>query len=228
MTTVTRSTGPRATTPTSGQEGSRLTGPQLEQLTKSNPRLGELITANPGLGKFLEKNTVSSGPRPGESRTEVAWDFWTHSAKTNQKYGHGLTDEQITNDYIVAFQPSPDAGASVNLGRASFKGHEIVGVYQAGQEMRGRNTAYDGGHLGTFDLVAHGKKGEAAVLGWAIISVGPDGNVRGGGFPTARNGVMVPYQDQKSGDSGGGGEYHGRAARITHGRTDNFVPIVGD
>lgn len=226
MTTVNRSSGTQAAAPASfGNEGPKLSGPQLEQLTKSNPKIAELLKANPGLGKLLEKNTVSSGPRAGEARTEIAWDFWTHSEKTNKKYGHGMTDKQITSDFIIAFQPTPEAGAAVNLGRAAFKGHEIIGVYQAGQQMQGRNTAYDGGHLGSFDLVGHGKKGEPAVVGWVIVSVGEDGNVRGGGYPTTRSGAMVAYQDQKGNESAGG-EYWGRAARINQGATNNYVPLT--
>jgi hypothetical protein len=136
-----------------------------------------------------------------------------------------MTDKQITTDFIIAFQPSPDKKASVKLGGASFPGHEIIGVYQAGQHIPRQHTAYDGGNLGEFDLVAHGEKGKEAVLGWAIVTVGADGNVKGGGYPTTRGGKMVPYQDQK-GAGGGGGEYWGRAARITQGATSNYVPIT--
>ena len=209
---------PAATSPTTS-------GPNLDHLRKSNPKIDALIAEKPGLGKLLAKNSVSSGPREGEARTEIAWSFWTHSEKTNKKYGHGMTDKQITTDYIIAFQPSADANARVNLGRYQQAGQEIIGVYKVGDHVPRLGTAYDGGHLGEFDLVAHGKKGEQAVVGWVIVTVGDDGNVKGGGYPTMRNGQMVPYQDQKGSESAGG-EYWGRSARITHGRNDNYVPIT--
>lgn len=222
--TIGRATGTQAPTgvgaPSEG--GSKL---NLDHLSQSNPKIAQLIKENPGLGKLLERNTVSSGPRAGEVKTEVSWEFWTHSEKTNKKYGHGMTDKQITSDYIVAFQPSPVKGASVNLGNGAIAGHEIIGVYKAGDHIPRKNTAYDGGHLGEFDLKGHGEKGKEAVMGWAIITVTEDGNVRGGGYPTMRGGKLVPYQDQK-GEGGGGGEYWGRAARVTHGQTNNYVPIT--
>ncbi len=213
-----------ASGPSPGPNGA--SGPDLSQLRAANPRIDELIQQNPGLGKLLAKNTVSPGPREGETRTEITWQFWTHSEKTNKKYGHGMSDKQITSDYIVVFQPSPEKDAKVSLGRNQYPGHEIVGVYQTGQHIPRMGTAYDGGHLGEFDVVTHGKKGEKAVLAWAIVTVGEDGNVRGGGYPTSRGGQVVPYQDQKSGTTSAGGEYWGRAARITHGDKNNFVPIT--
>ena len=190
----------------------------------SNPRIDALIQENPGLGKLLQKNTVSSGPRAGQAETEVRWRFWTHSEKTGKQYGHGLTNAQILSDFIICVQPSADANASVTLGRSTFPGCEIIGVYRVSDHLTGHSSASDGGHLGKFDLMAHGNKGDQAVVGWAIVSVGPDGNVRGGGFPTMRGGKMVPYQDQTQ-PGGGGGEYWGRAATITHG-SSNSVPIT--
>ncbi|MDP2343294.1 MAG: hypothetical protein Q8O67_20215 [Deltaproteobacteria bacterium] len=225
MTITTRNAGgPASITPTGepGPGGSKL---NLDHLRQSNPKIDALIKENPGLGKLLEKNTVSKGPREGEARTEVSWSFWTHSEGTNKKYGHGMTDKQIQSDYIIAFQPSTEKGAAVKLGGNQWAGQEIVGVYKAGDQIPRLHTAYDGGNLGEFDLVAHGKKGEQAVLAWAIVSVADDGNVRGGGYPTTRGGAAVPYQDQK-GAGGGGGEYWGRAARVTHGQTNNYVPIT--
>lgn len=226
MTTIRPGTaGTAATTGVNAPGPGSQPGVSLDHLRKSNPKIDQLIKENPGLGKLLAKNPVSAGPREGEAKTEISWSFWTHSEGTNKKYGHGLTDKQVTSDYIVCFQPSPNKEQAVKLGYNSYPGQEIIGVYKAGDHIPKLSTAYDGGHLGEFDLVAHGKKGEQAVLGWAIVSVGEDGNVRGGGFPTARGGKLVPYQDQK-GEGGGGGEYWGRAARVTHGRNDNYVPIT--
>ena len=168
---------------------------------------------------------MSSGPRDGDARTEVTWSFWTHSEKTNTKYGHGMKDAQILSDLIVVMQPSADAKANVKFGYNSFAGQEIVGVYRAGHHVRFPSTAYDGGHLGEFDVVGHGKKGEQAVMSWAIVSLTDTGDVRGGGYPTTRDGKMVPYQDQ-NGAGGGGSEYWGRAARIEHGNANNYVPLT--
>ncbi len=201
-----------------------LSSAQLEQLSQSNPKTEALIKENPGVAKLLARSSVSSGPRPGESRTEIAWGLWTHSEKTNAKYGHGMKDAQIKSDYIVVFQPSADPKASVTLGRNSYPGQEIVGVYKAGDHLR-MNAAYDGGHLGEIDVVGHGKKGEQAVYGWAILGIAEDGRALGGGFPTSRDGKVVAYQDQK-GAGGGGGEYWGRGARVTQGATNNHVPIT--
>lgn len=222
--TIHRAAGTQAPT-TVGAPSAATPGVPLDHLRQSNPKIDALIAEKPGLGKLLAKNTVSAGPREGEARTEIAWSFWTHSEGTNKKYGHGMTDKQITTDYIIAFQPSPDAKASVNLGRGAMAGQEIIGVYKVGDHVPQLHTAYDGGNLGEFDLVAHGKKGEQAVVAWAIVSVGDDGNVKGGGYPTVRQGKIVPYQDQ-SGSESAGGEYWGRAARITHGATNNYVPIT--
>lgn len=198
---------------------------QLSQLKASNPRIDALLKEVPGLAKFLEKNSVSSGPREGDARTEVTWSLWTHSEETNKKYGHGMKDAQILSDLIVVMQPSADEKAGVKFGYNSFAGQEIVGVYRTSDLVARKNTAYDGGHLGEFDVVGHGKKGEKAVMSWAIVSIAENGDVRGGGYPTARGGKIVPYQDQK-GAGGGGGEYWGRAARIEHGKTNNYVPLT--
>lgn len=213
------------TTPPKPATAGGLSEGAVAQLKASNPRFEALLKEVPGLGKFLEKNTVSNGPREGDSRTEVTWSLWTHSEATNKKYGHGMKDEQILSDLIVVMQPSPDAKANVKFGYQSFAGQEIIGVYRTGDLIGRKSTALDGGHLGEFDVVGHGKKGEQAVMAWAIVSIADDGNVRGGGYPTARGGKIVPYQDQK-GAGGGGGEYWGRAARIEHGKTNNWVPLT--
>ncbi len=204
---------------------SGLSSGQLAQLKESNPRIETLLKENPGLGAFLAKNSVSGGPGPNDARTEVTWSFWTHSEKTNGKYGHGMKDAQILSDYIVVIQPSKDPKANVRLGYNSFAGHEIIGVFKTGDHVPRPSSAYDGGHLGEFDVVGHGTKGEQVTMGWAIMSIDGGGNVKGGGYPTTRGGKMVPYQEQK-GAGGGGGEYWGRAARVEHGRTNNWVPIT--
>ncbi len=184
--TISRANGTQA--PASvGAPGAAGPSVNLDHLRKSNPKIEQLIAEKPGLGKLLAKNTVSAGQREGEAKTEIAWSFWTHSEGTNKKYGHGMSDKQITSDYIIAFQPSPDKNASVNLGRGAMAGQEIIGVYKVGDLIRQLHTAYDGGNLGEFDLVGHGKKGEEAILGWAIVTVGDDGTVKGGGTrPCAR------------------------------------------
>ena len=227
ITNLFRSTSTDATKATAAASATKsgLSDGSLKQLSASNPRFDALLKELPGLGKFLEKNSVSPGPRDGEAKTEVTWSVWTHSEQTNKKYGHGMTDKQVLSDLIVVMQPSADPGASVKFGYNSYPGQEIVGVYRTGDVVRNRSSAYDGGHLGEFDVVGHGKKGEQAVMGWAIVSVDDSGNVRGGGYPTARGGKLVPYQDQK-GAGGGGGEYWGRAARIEHGKTNNYVPLT--
>ncbi len=214
-----------ATAATAKPAGGDASDGRLSQLKGSNPRFEALLKEVPGLAKFLEKNSVSSGPREGDVRTEVTWSLWTHSEETGKKYGHGLKDAQILSDLIVVMQPSADAKASVKFGYNKFPGQEIVGVYRAGDLIAQKNTAYDGGHLGEFDVVGHGKKGEQAVMAWAIVSLTDSGDVRGGGFPTARGDKIIPYQDQK-GAGGGGGEYWGRAARIEHGKTNNYVPLT--
>jgi hypothetical protein len=192
------------------------------QLKTNNPKIDELIKENPGLGLFLSRNSVSTGPRPGEAKSEVAWDFWTHSAATNQKYGHGMTDAQILSDYIVVVQPSSLPQTKVDIG-GTMAGYEIIGVYKVGDEVSRPSGAFDGGHLGRLKVHAHGRPGDA-ILAWAVVSIDKNGNINGGGYPTKRAGAFVPYQDQPIG-GGGGGEYHGRAARITHGQKSS-VPLT--
>ena len=111
MTITTRNAGGPAAI-NNGAPGPGAPKLNLDHLRVSNPKIDELIKENPGLGKLLEKNTVSKGAREGEARTEVSWSFWTHSEGTNKKYGHGMSDKQITSDYIVVFQPSTEKGAA--------------------------------------------------------------------------------------------------------------------
>lgn len=193
-------------------------------LERNNPRFGALLTSVKGLAPFLKANSVAGEKISGEADTTITWSVWTHSTETNKKYGHGMKDEQILSDLIITMQPSRDPNAKVSVGYHTFKGYEIIGVNQAGDHVR-KNTAFDGGHLGSFNITAHGKPGEEAVLAWSIVSLADDGRVRGGGYPTTRGDTIIPYQDQKAGGSSGGGEYWGRAARITHGQ-HNHVPVT--
>lgn len=193
-------------------------------LEKNNPRFGALLASVKGLAPFLKANSVAGEKAAGEVDTAINWSIWTHSAETNKKYGHGMKDEQILSDLIITMQPSKDPNARVSFGYRTFKGYEIIGVNQTGDHVR-KNVAIDGGHLGSFNITAHGKPGEQAIVAWSIVSLADDGRVRGGGYPTTRGDTIIPYQDQKAGGSSGGGEYWGRAARITHGQR-GYVPIT--
>jgi hypothetical protein len=190
-------------------------------LRKANPKLAQVLSSTPGLGLFLDRNSVSQGPAPGEVETPISWAIWNHSEGTNAKYGHGMKDDQIKNDIIVVFQPSKDPSAKVEMGWRSYPGHEIVGVYKLGDQITGVS-GYDKGHMGQMNVLAHGKAGEKATVAWAVVSIGPDGRVRSGGYPTSNGNKPVPYQQNK-----GGGEYHGRAAEIVHGQR-GYVPITSN
>lgn len=194
-------------------------GPDLSLLAKNNPKFGEVLKKTPGLMQFLGKSTVSEGPRGNGSSTRVEWTWWNHSQATGKKYGHSLSDDQIRSDTIVVFQPTSKPGAQVTFGGRSFPGNEIVAVFNVGDQITGVSS-YDGGFLGRMTFEAHGQAGEKATLAWAVVSIAPDGQVRGGGFPTTSGGVPVPYQQNKHGS-----EYHGRAAEIVHG-SPAFVPIT--
>src|SRR5687768_310248 len=116
-------------------------------LARNNPRFEELVQKTPGLLPFLARNTVSTGPRGEDVVTPVEWAWWNHSAATGQKYGHGLTDEQIKADTLVVFQPTTRENARVEFAGDVYPGHEIVAVYNVGDQVTG--TSYiDGGFLG--------------------------------------------------------------------------------
>ena len=188
-------------------------------LTRNNPKTAQLVASTPGLGLFLDRNSVSAGPRPGDVETQISWGLWNHSEATSRKYGHGMKDDQIKSDVIVVFQPSSDPAATVSFGGQRYPGREIIGVYRLGDQVTGVS-GVDGGFLGQFQVTAHGKAGDRATIAWAVVSIGPDGRVRGGGFPTTSGGKPVPYQQNQH-----GGEYHGRAAEVVHGAR-SYVPVT--
>lgn len=190
-------------------------------LETNNARFADVVKRTPGVTAFLARNSVSSGPRTGEVSTPVSWSFWNHSAATSKKYGHGMTDDMIKGDVIVVFQPTTTPGAGVDFGGRQFPGHEIIGVFQVGDQVNGTSPV-DGGFLGNMRLSAHGAAGSKAVLAWAVVSIAPDGHVRGGGYPTTSGTAPVPYQRNANGS-----EYHGRAAEVVHGQQAH-VPITDE
>ena len=115
----------------------------------------------------------------------------------------------------------------IEFGYQNFPGYEVIGVYQTKDQVQWKSGGSDGGHLGRFDLTARGKAGDQAVVAWSIVSIGDDGRVKGGGYPTSRGGKIVPHQDQGAGGTSSGGEYWGRATRVTHGQSQ-YVPLTAN
>jgi hypothetical protein len=191
----------------------------LTYLAAANPRLDEVLKKTPGLDAFLQKNTVSTGPSESDASAPVRWPFWNHSAATGKKYGHAMTDEMIKADTIIAFQPSTKPGAMVDFGGRKFPGHEIIGVFNVGDQITG-TTPVDGGFIGNMTIEPFGAAGQKATIAWAVVSIAPDGRVRGGGYPTTDGNGPVPYQRNQHGS-----EYHGRAAEVTLGQPAS-IPIT--
>lgn len=198
----------------------------LTQLKATNATLDKILKDIPGVTKLLEKcaklGGVSSGPKPGDSISKIGWNIWTHSAATNAHYGHGLTDKQISEqDVIVVVQEDPN-GPKLPLGGREMKG-QIVSVQRLCDLQHQYNGCADGGHWGYMNVQGYGKAGERVVMSWAIISVAPDGSVRGGGYPPPR---AANHKDG-SGAGTGGGEYAGRKWEVVLGQNTS-VPIIDD
>lgn len=204
-----------ATNPTS----SALRNLDTSFLKTVNPKLDEVLKRTPGLDLFLAGNTVSTGAKAGQAASSIDWPFWNHSAATGKKYGHSMTDAQIKADTIIVFQPTKAPGACVSFGGRRFPGHEIIGVFNVGDQVTGVS-GYDGGFLGSFRAQAHGPQGDKATIAWAVVSIAQDGHVRGGGYPTTDASGPVPYQRNQH-----GAEYRGRAGEIEFGK-QAYMPIT--
>ena len=199
----------------------------MTQLKTVNFKLDLTLAAIPGAQKLLDKchalGGVSQGPKPGEATTKVSWNIWTHSAKTNEHYGHGLTDKQIAEgDIIVVVQEDPK-GPALPLGDPREVRGTVVAMHRLCDMSHQYSACADGGHWGNMKVQAFGKAGEKATLSWRIINVADDGRVRGGGFPPPR---PANHKDG-SGAGTAGGEYAGRKWEVTIGQHAS-VPIIED
>lgn len=207
----------------------------LEHLAKVNPHLTRILQKNPGVEKYLLKmaarGAVFDGAMAaGERATPVRWTIWNHSEQTAKgingypAYGHGMKDVDILdNDVVVVWQQQVGQKTTIEMGWNSVPG-QIVGVYQLRDQVQGRWA--DGGFSGEMAVEGHGKPGEKTVMAWATVSIGTNGEIRGGGYPDMAGGLPVPWQKLKAeGRRASGHQYEGRASEIIHGQT-NQVPLA--
>lgn len=195
-----RVSGPGAAAP-------RSNGVDLSFLRKTNPKLDEVIRDNPGVLKLIERMAANGGvvqPKPTDAKSKITFEVWTHSKKSG-----GMPVEPFGDVIFVWQNNAPGEKGKVDFGGyQSFDG-KLIGVFRLDQLAYPSAAAAkdatgfvphefapgkwcvisdDKNYVGSYEwqsmpVTASGPKGANLEINWAIVGVGPQGNVLGGGFP---------------------------------------------
>lgn len=191
----------------------------LSHLRKANPFLDDVFKENPGVKKLVDRfhavGAVAQEAKATETSTPVTFEMWSHSKKSG-----GMPVEPF-KDVIFVAQSDPSGKSKLEFGGGTLDGKligvfrldQLAFATEAAakataakdhvnpqtvQPLPGRFALVsdDKTYVGSYEwnnmtVNALGAPGEKFKINWAILAIGADGSVKGGGWPGGWSGRTV-------------------------------------